>query len=298
VGTVIGALAARLLGLVLVVAAFGKGLDPAGFAADIAALGILPARLAPLAAVAGIAGEAGLGAALLAGLRRPAVLVATNLTFAVFLAVVTREYLWPSAAGGSCGCFGALAERTPGQAVVEDVVFLGLSGLAWLGRPRAAGRGITVGVAGLAIGAGFAIISPFLPLDDVATKLVPGARIADGGVGKVAPELGKGRHLVLLLDRKDETTRQAMRRVNEHLALAGGAVDVVGLAAEDRALEAEFLWTAGPAFTVHGVPAPLLRTLARRLPRAALVEDGVVARVWNEIPGDAALDRLARGDAS
>src|SRR5262249_57688374 len=85
VGAALGALAARLLGLVLVVAAFGKGLDPAGFAADIAALGILSARLAPLAAVASIAGEAGLGTALLAGLRRPAVLVATNPTFALFL---------------------------------------------------------------------------------------------------------------------------------------------------------------------------------------------------------------------
>jgi hypothetical protein len=292
-----GAIAVRLLGLVLLVAAYAKALDPALFATSIADLVPPLAPLSQATAIAMIGFEAGLGMALVAGWRHPLVLVTTNVTFLAFLAIVGWEYLHPSESAGSCGCFGALVERTPGQALVEDVVFLGLSGVAWLGRSPAASRPRWALTALTALaGAGLAMAAPSLPLDDRATRLAPGVTVEATKLDEVVPELRSGRHLVLLLDRADAAMPQRIGRLNAQLGLPGSGISVWGVAADDPQLAMAFMWSAGPAFEVRSAPAAMLRTLYRTLPRSALVDGGRVVETWSGFPSDTELDALARGD--
>jgi hypothetical protein len=295
VTAVVGLLAARILGVVLLVAAFAKALDPHLFALQLTDLLPVPSRLAFAAAIAAIGFEAGLGAALLAGWRHPLVLAVTTATFVALLGVVTWQLLWPSEVAGGCGCFGQLVERTPQQAFYEDLVFVALAGLAWLGR----GNGRYVprwGPTSLAavVGMGFALASPSLPLDDQATALAPGVTVGATRLDKVIPELSTGRHLVLLLDRADPDTQAAIPALNERLKVLGSTTAVWGVADEDAELAAAFLWSAGPAFTVRGASSRMLRTLYRALPRSALIDGGRVVRTWSGFPPEGEMEALGR----
>jgi hypothetical protein len=113
---------------------------------------------------------------------------------------------------------------------------------------------------------------------------------------EIVPELRAGRHLVLLLDRADPATRTRIAHLNERLGLPGGATPVWGFADDDPELSAAFLWSAGPAFEVRGVPPRMLRRLYRTLPRSALVDGGRVVATWSGFPSDATLEALARGE--
>lgn len=291
-----GGLAARILGVVLLLAAFAKALDPGLFALDLADLLPLPPATAPAAAAAVIAFEAALGAALLVGSRSRGVLLASNATFAGFVGVVAWQLLRGETAA-NCGCFGQLVQRTPGQALVEDLVFAALSGAAWLGGARAGAR---LPWRSVLLATGSAVVlaacAPRLPLDDHVTALSPGVAVADTRLDAVVPELRDGRHLVVLLDRADPEAAATIAVLNERLRLPGGATPVWGVAADDPQLALAFLWTAGPAFEVRSAPARMLRTLHRTLPRSALVDGGRVVATWSGLPAEPALEALARGD--
>jgi len=294
---VVGSLAARFLGLVLLVAAWAKVIDPARFAGELSEMTGAPPALASLLALAVVGYEAGLGAALLAGWRAVPVLAATSATFVFFTGVVAYQMFFPSESGASCGCFGMLLERTPAQALTEDVVLVAVSGLAWIGRTAAAPRSRLAVAAVAALAAvGLGLAAPSLPLDDHATALAPGMSVDATGLGDAVPELATGRHLVLLLDRADPDTVAAVGPLNQGLGLPGGKTPVVGVAAEDAALAAQFLWTAGPAFEVRSVSPAMLRRLYRTLPRSALLDDGRVVATWNGFPPPAAQAALSRGE--
>ena len=290
-----GALAARFLGAVLLVAAYAKAIDPHGFAVRLRDMPVSSALAYPGALVV-IAFEAGLGAALLGGSRHPVVLLLGNVTFLLFVGIVLWQLVRPGAAPG-CGCFGQLLERTPRQALYEDLAFVALSGLAWLGRTARSNvlrRGPSV--LGAGAGVALALCAPWLPLDDQATALAPGATVESTQLDRIVPELRAGRHLVLLLDRADPTTRTRIAHLNERLKLPRGATAVWGVADDDPELAAAFLWSAGPAFEVRSAPPRILRRLYRTLPRSALVDGGRVVATWSGFPSDATLDALARGE--
>lgn len=292
----LGPVAARFLGLVLLVAAYAKAIDARGAAAHLRDMLPVPAELAYPAALAVIAFETGLGAALLADPRSRRILLVGNATFLAFVAVVAWQLVRPNGAA-ACGCFGQLLERTPRQALYEDLGLAGLSGLAWLGGPAPPGARLPwAGVLGACAGVVFALAAPWLPLDDQATALAPGVAIEATRLDRVIPELRTGRHLVLLLDRADPTTRARIPDLNARLALPRGGTPVWGLADDNPDLAAAFLWSAGPAFEVRSAPPRLLRRLYRTLPRSALVEGGRVVATWSGFPPDAALAALARGE--
>src|SRR5579883_1817847 len=196
----LGPVAARLLGVVPLVAAYAKAIYARGAAARLRDMLPVPAALAV------IAFEAGLGAALLAHPRHRRVLLVGSATFLAFVTVVAWQLVRPEGAA-ACGCFGQLLERTPRQALYEDLGLAGLSGLAWLGSPAPRGARLPwAGVLGACAGVAFALLAPRLPLDDHATALAPGVAVEATQLDQVIPELRAGRHLVLLLDRADPAT--------------------------------------------------------------------------------------------
>lgn len=297
----VGLFSGILLGIVLLVSVYAKGLDPQGFALGIEKMKVIPAGLEWLAAVVTLALEAGLGLALVLGLRTRWTLIPTTLLITWFLVLLTKEFFLPTPEASSCGCFGNLVQRSPGEALAEDAVLLVLALAAWLGRPREIRMRWRYFLAGAAaVGTiALAIIAPALPVDDLATRLKPGVKVGALKIDEILPELQSGMHLVVLLDRTDQQTRAEIGRLNQNLALTGGPVTVFGLVVDEGEKESElateFQWTAAPGFEVRSGPYAAIKPLYRTLPRTFLVKDGKVLKTWTRIPEDAVLSLLAEG---
>ena len=299
----IGTAAGCVLGGVLLVAAWAKALDPAAFAQQIHVDGLdrlLPASVLALVAL-GL--EAGLGVALLLGVRRLWVMLPATLLAAFFILLNGRAY-WLAAHGriadaAACGCFGNLVQRTPAEAFWQDTLLLALPlALAFLGRDRNLRRLPPLRTAAVALFAGgvpaFAWRAPELPLDDLATRLKPGAAVGQLCAGRagsrdavcldsVAPELDRGNHLVVLDDLDDPALAKAVPAFNAY-ADAPGAAAVWVLTASDAARQRLFFWKWGPTFKIVETPVELLRPLYRRLPRSFAVQDGRVTATFPGLP--------------
>lgn len=222
----LGFLGGFVLGAVLLVAAYAKLLDPLAFVEQIRLEGLDALLSAEYVAFLALGLEAGLGLALVLGLRRLWVLVPATLLVAFFLYLTGRTYWLESQGlleeGSSCGCFGNLVQRTPEEALWQDLVLLGLPLLlAWLGRAPALTvfppvRTTLVGLTTVAAVV-FATQAPDLPLDDLATRLKPGVEVGDLCTGRddnrvcmtlVIPELAEGRHVVVMADLGEDTAAQ------------------------------------------------------------------------------------------
>jgi uncharacterized membrane protein YphA (DoxX/SURF4 family) len=300
---ILGALAGAFLGLVFLVAAVAKALDPDAFAQQIAREGLAVLLPAGALALLAIALETALGTALLVGIRRPAVLW-TALVLALFFVALTGRAYWRAAHGqlpadeAACGCFGNLVQRSPAAAFWQDVLLLlPPAALAFVGRDRAAARpGLprlaTVGVATAALTL-LAWRAPELPLDDLATRLRPGRSVAEictGPAGPervclttLVPELAAGRHLVVLADLEDPGFGEAAGRLSDY-ALSGQGPRLWVLTSATPEEHQAFFWRHGPAFEIREAPPALLRPLYRRLPRAFLSEDGAVIETYTGLP--------------
>jgi uncharacterized membrane protein YphA (DoxX/SURF4 family) len=299
----IGTVAGVFLGLVLLVAAWAKALDPRGFADQIRAEGLAGLLPAGAVALAAIGLEVGLGAALVLGVRRLWVLLPAVALVAFFLFLTGRAY-WKSAHGeaaadAGCGCFGNLVQRSPAEAFWEDLALLVPAlALAFAGRETRPAIPRARTALALAVTAGALLLawkSPDLPLDDLATRLKPGVRLTDlcAGAGKervcldgVAPALATGRALVVIADLDDPAFQRSVRALN---AYAKGdrpppAPALTVLSATDAERQQAFTWRFGPVFPVVEAPAALLKPLYRRLPRAFVVEDGRVTRTYSGLP--------------
>lgn len=308
VGTVAGA----VLGAVLLVAVWAKALDPAAFAEQIRLEGLDFLFPAEAVALIALALEAGLGLALLLGVRRLWVLIPSALLVAFFLFLTGRA--WYLDAHGlreeaaSCGCFGNLVQRTPAEAFWQDLLML-LPPLllAFLGRDRRGRlfppvRTALAAVATVAVLV-FAWKAPELPLDDLATRLRPGVEVKDlcAGAGPeavclstVASELGEGEHLVILADLADPAFGESVDGLNA-LASDPSGPRVWLLSAATPEQVHNFRWTRGPVFQIVEAPPALLRPLYRRLPRAFRVRDGRVTETYAGLPP---LSQMAAGTSS
>ena len=232
----LGAIGALFLGGVFLVATYGKVLDPIAFAEvmEIEGLDFLVPAMAMAPFI--LALEAFFGFALVLNLRKTWVLVPLTGMVLFFIFLTGRTYLKdlqgikPETA--SCGCFGNLLDRTPGEAFFQDLLLLVPPlVLSWFGRPKGPPRvpkwrtGI---VMVLTLGTLlFAWKAPELPLDDLATKLRPGLSIGDvcagGGEDRLCLDsealggaLTNGEHLVLIADLKDETfVEEVINRLDE-----------------------------------------------------------------------------------
>jgi uncharacterized membrane protein YphA (DoxX/SURF4 family) len=297
----LGTFGGAFLGCVFLVAVWAKALDPVAFAEQIHIEGLdgfLPAQAVALIA---LVIEAGLGLALLLGVRRLWVLVPAALLVAFFLSLTGRAW-WQAAHGlksesAACGCFGNLVQRTPAEAFWQDLALLVPALLlAFVGRERQGPRFPALRTAVVLVGAlavaAFAWKSPELPIDDLATRLRPGVAVHDLCAGdpesrvcldSIVPELKTGRHLVVMAKLDDPSFTKAVDAMN---AYAGDHRNpplwvLSPITPEEKRA---FFWKWGPAFDIRETPQELLRPLYRRLPRTFMVEDGKVTRTLGGLP--------------
>jgi uncharacterized membrane protein YphA (DoxX/SURF4 family) len=297
----VGTFAGAFLGCVLLFAVWAKMIDPGAFATQIHTEGLdflIPAQGVALIA---LALEAGLGLALLLGVRRKWVLIPATLLVAFFLSLTGRAW-WLAAhglreAGESCGCFGNLVQRTPAQAFWQDLALLVPALLlAWVGRERQPPLfppvRTAVAVLGALAAAIFAWKAPALPLDDLATRLRPGVQVGGVCAGEEAqrvcldsliPELRQGENLVVMARLDDDGLTKSVDALNAYAGAAGNPALWL-LTSSTAEQQRAFFWKWGPAFQIREAPPELLRPLYRRLPRSFAVRDGRVTRTFAGLP--------------
>ncbi len=115
------------LGVVLLVAAGAKAVDPGGLVGQIELEGLDFLFSATTVTLIALALETGLGVALLLGVRNLWILIPTSLLVVFFLGLTGRNY-WLVTQGlrdpEDCGCFGSLIERSPAEALWQDLLLL------------------------------------------------------------------------------------------------------------------------------------------------------------------------------
>ena len=123
----VGSIGGIFLGLVFLVAAVAKAVDPGKLVQQIELEGMDFLFAATTVTLIALAIETGLGVALLLGVRNLWILIPSSLLVVFFLGLTGRNY-WMVSQGlrdpVDCGCFGSLIERTPGEASWQDLLLL------------------------------------------------------------------------------------------------------------------------------------------------------------------------------
>lgn len=281
---------AYLLGLIPAVALlFGgmvKGADPDLFADQITGHGITPASWSPVLAHIFIAVELLLGFALLLWVSpRPALLA----TMALLLAFMGATALaWMLGNSEACGCFGRLAGRGPGAVILEDIVFLAASVLAfaWARRRRLAAGWRT------ALFAGFAILSLLytaggrgLPVDGLVTGIRPGKDLSDISVEGLRQPVDRGEVLLVFVRPGCQPCVEGLPGLK---TLAGNRQGLrVAVIVQGSSKDAAGWRLANlPPFPVGHASRRVLTQYMRSIPTAFLLEDGVLRKTfWGTVPG-------------
>jgi len=281
---IVAYLGVAFAGFMFLVAGLLKGLDPGSFASQIAGdVPFLDAVSAPLA-IAGVAVETVLGAAFLLGFRRRWLLAAGLLLVVVFIAVTVPKLGSDDPTG--CGCFGNFVVRTPAEVLMEDLAMGAGLLLGFLGGPGSSFRSWRRPVVALAavIGLGLPLAAPALPLDNFATRLKPGATIADLQLQEAMPEMDSGTHVVIIageaLDACQDIPDSLFTYTEERPEQTFWLVRPSEVLAREGAT-----WLCMFGTEMVEIPNPVARPLYRTLPRSFEVVNGVVTRTWEGLPG-------------
>lgn len=248
-------------------------------------LGVYTRELAQLAIILGPI-EWGLGLALVCNWR-PKVILPVTTALMVFFVVVAGLALYRGG-GANCGCFGALIERTPGEAFVEDLVMLGLLVFSWrvLLRHQTAewshGRWVVIAGTALALALTAGRLVPDLDrLQD--SDLRTGVRLAGLSMKGIQVDLGRGLHLVELFSPKCAHCMREVPRLNEWSRTEGlpPLLALTGFVQDSPELR-EFRERLQPLYGIATISSTdfLRLTAGHGYPRLALLRDGEVVRVW------------------
>ena len=235
---------------------------------------------------------------------------------AAFTALTAKA--WHMGASIDCGCFGALVERGPKEATIEDGAMLAVLLFAWWGMRRSAsvapavdrpnwwGAGgapvwplasrVVLGalVVGLVVGGG-----RFFPELErtVQSDLKGGVRLSGLGLKGLDVDLMRGEYLIELFSPTCIHCQNAVPKMNG-LAQDPQLPRLIALTsfAQDSPQLIDFKKRLQPRFDIATISTTDLRrlTFGHGYPRLAYIEDGVVQQVWesNYMPTPARLRKI------
>ena len=286
-------LIAGAVGIVLLSAAFIKMTDMDLFIRQLRDYGIISNYLLLSINARGlIAIECTLGVGLLLFYRHRLTLLLTSGLFLIF--VGATGWAWLTDVTKDCGCFGAWVKRTPGEALVEGLILLALTLVAWgisrpARKPEARTKTWAIAVACLA-----GLILPMVfgfPLTRVDPNQTRTGDILSGhfqieGLGSI--DLAHGDYLLVLMDTDCSHCRGAVAAVN-WLAEDPDLPEVFGLSFNDLDQLEKFRKDLQVIFPIGNITEEDFRSLLGdgSLPRTFLMRDRVVQEVWDiEIPDE------------
>jgi uncharacterized membrane protein YphA (DoxX/SURF4 family) len=286
-------LIAGAVGVVLLSAAFMKMMDMDLFIRQMRDYGIISNYLLLSISARGlIALECTLGVGLLVFYRPKLTLLLTSALLLIF--VGATGWAWLTDATIDCGCFGAWVKRTPKEAVLEGLIVLALTVIAWAihrpsQKPEARPKAWAIAVACLA-GLILPLIfgSPVTRVDPNQTKagdiLLGDFQIE--GLDRV--DLAHGDYLLVLMDTECSHCRDAVAELN-WLAEDPDLPEVIGLSSNGEDQLKTFRKELQVIFPIGLITEEdFWRLLGDGdVPRTFLVRDRVVQEVWDtEIPDD------------
>ena len=257
-----------------------------------------------------------LGWALLLNWQPRLCLPVATVLMAAFTALTAKA--WHMGASIDCGCFGALVERGPGEAAIEDGVMVVVLLFAWWGMRRSAnavpvvdrpnwwGAGgapiwpltsrIVLGA--LAVGLVVGGVRFFPELERIAqSDLKSGVRLSGLALKGVDVDLMEGEYLIELFSPTCVHCKNAVPKMNV-IAQDPQLPRLIALTsfAQDAPQVIDFKKQLQPRFDIATISLTDFRrlTFGHGFPRLAYIADGVVQQVWesNYMPTQARLREI------
>lgn len=257
-----------------------------------------------------------LGWALLLNWQPRLCLPVATVLMAAFTALTAKA--WHMGASIDCGCFGALVERGPREATIEDGAMLAVLLFAWWGMRRSASAAPVTGqpnwwgtggapvwplasrmvlgslVVGLAVGG----MRFFPELERIAqSDLKSGVRLSGLALKGVDVDLMQGEYLIELFSPTCTHCKNAVPKMNV-LAQDPQLPRLIALTsfAQDAPQLIDFKKQLQPRFDIATISVTDFRrlTFGHGFPRLAYIADGVVQQVWesNYMPTQARLRKI------
>lgn len=276
-------IATFIIGLVFLVTGTVKALSSCKFIERVDQLGLVPGRLIVPIAMIFIGLECALGTALILHVY-PYWLVPGTLALLVLLSIVT---IWSTSSGRTedCGCYGGLAIITPTQSVLLNLGYISLMGLAWYypvaNYETAAWKWILslVLLVLAIISAQKSIQNPVVDLTYLKAGRQWKAKWLDS-----SQDLTQGTHFVVFLGRECPYCKRWVPLLNVMNAQPHLPNVTAAMTLNDEEIE-EFKAKHLVHFPVVEMNGLLFNYMAKAVPTAALVKDGIVENVIvGEIP--------------
>ena len=243
--------------------------------------------------------ECALGIALLLNWR-------PRLTFPVATALMTfftalTAYAWNLGVTANCGCFGAVVDRSPAEATVEDAAMLLLLVFGWWSMrrteppTRSMGRWVVAGAAVAVLVLGVRFFPEVDRLD--GSDLQVGVNLDGLRLNDLEMDLGEGDYLVELFSPKCGRCRSEVPKLNKWAEIPGLPPLVALHQFEPGSpVIAEFKQNLRPQYHIGSISFIDFRRLTWQagFPRLAFVRDGEVKAVWehDEMPSPEQLKNL------
>lgn len=274
------------VGFVLLIAGVLKGVDINLFVRQIRDYGIISGRLVLIVSAWGlIILECGLGSALILLYRPRIVMPLTALLFLIFMGVT--GWAWITGATQDCGCYGGWIQHTPGQAVIENLVLLAATLLAWMGcrhtkipQTRVKSWAVTTTcLVGLALPVAFGL--PTWGIDNSDPKPTEFDPVLVHGIGDM--DLNTGEYLVVLMGTDCLHCQEAIPELNM-LSENPDLPMLIALCTSEEADCVEFTEAFLPVFPIGHISDDLFWLLLSDgdLPRTILLQDGRTRHVWDQ----------------
>ena len=289
------------VGLFFLISATAKALDLSGFGVQISAYNIIknPETVRRVSFVA-LAVEAALGTYLVGGQRFGGI---THLVSATMILVYSSliAYAWAFHGLKDCGCLGTWVSMGPAASLAKNIALLGAIGFAWLGghnfsqnkadlKNNARARLVAMS---LFAAVGF-VAAIAIPLNDARRPQVPAqenelkpyAQFVFDADGQHF-DLGKGEHLVAMLNATCEHCRASVPGLNKLIETPGLPPMIALMMGSEEEL-ADFRAKTSPLFSAHLIePLTFMEFIGTTPPWLSHIRDGVGVRHWDwedEVP--------------
>jgi hypothetical protein len=282
------------VGIVLLIAGVLKAVDMEMFVRQMRDYGIIYERVVLVVSAWGlIVAECGLGVGLLVSYRPRIILPLTALLFLIFGGATS--WAWWTGATEHCGCYGPWLQFTPGQALVENLILLAATAIAWAGcrhvqtqQTRTKAWAVIIAcLIGLGLPAVFGL--PTSGIKELPSEMPGIGPIQVHGLGDV--NINKGEYLIVLMGTACFHCQEAIPDLNI-LCDAPDLPPLMALCTSEEADCIEFVEEFQPIFPIGHISDDLFwRLLADGdMPRIILLHDGHIKRVWDQtVPNEDAI---------
>jgi hypothetical protein len=279
---------AGAVGLVLLISGLLKATDMNLFVRQFRDYGIISHHsLLVLSAWIVLLAEFSLGSALIVSYRKKWTVPLTAFLLLIFLGATA--WAWVTGVTEDCGCFGAWIERTPGEAVIEDLLLLAALIPSWFWRGYSAKQRDCLKLCAVIFACLMGLILPAVfgfPISRISTPMKESIDIQQQFPeiqDVVRMDLRHGTYILILMSTDCLHCREAVAELNMWTEETGFP-ELIALSADDAGQIQDFVKEFQPVYPVVQITeAAFWRLLGDGSPpRLILLRNQEILKVWDE----------------